>query len=440
MRPSSKTNHTQRPGKEGRRGVALILALLFVVLLTAIVVEFTYEAEVDASFASNQGADLEAYLAAKSAVALGIADLKRHLLNLLTDDLDDRTPFAGQQYDTRFDRWAIGHQFEPLNEATMRTTIDDEFGKINLNALVDHSRGQPRENQFLVQAVRALFAMRSEEADTDVIVDSLLDWLDYNDEDSERPNGAENEYYMGLENPYSCKNGPMDSVEELLLIKGITPTLYFGDPEAEPPQAPLSEYLTVHGDWTGRVNVNTAREDTLFALEEGYGGAFSAAAILDDRYQNGGFNRIEQVDQYVDRSLFNRENRQRDQDGDDNTDGGNNPDPDPNPNPDRNVGDDGLGAKQNRPGRTQRQQQQQRRGQQRQNQNQNAGPDIFTIHSNTFRVYGDGQHGDVKVRIEAYVWRVPMDAQQTLRLPPIAQNQFALPVENFRILEWKVIR
>lgn len=58
------------------------------------------------------------------------------------------------------------------------------------------------------------------------IADSILDWLD---EDSDpRPNGSELEYYSVLPTPYAPKNGPIDSVEELLLVRGVTPELLFG--------------------------------------------------------------------------------------------------------------------------------------------------------------------------------------------------------------------
>jgi general secretion pathway protein K len=60
----------------------------------------------------------------------------------------------------------------------------------------------------------------------DVVVDSILDWLDA--DDLYRANGAENDYYRSLKEPYDCKNGPLDSVEELLLVKGVTPELFYG--------------------------------------------------------------------------------------------------------------------------------------------------------------------------------------------------------------------
>ena len=61
---------------------------------------------------------------------------------------------------------------------------------------------------------------------TEDIADAILDWIDEDDE--ARPYGAEAEYYTTLPTPYSPSNGPVLSVEELLLVRGVTPTLLFG--------------------------------------------------------------------------------------------------------------------------------------------------------------------------------------------------------------------
>jgi hypothetical protein len=120
------------------------------------------------------------------------------------------------------------------------------------------------------------------------IADSILDWLD---EDSDpRPNGSELEYYSVLPTPYAPKNGPIDSVEELLLVRGITPALLFGidsnrngvvDPaeqqggivdDTQTASLGWASFLTVHGyesnkkrDGTPKINVN---QDDLEVLDQ----------------------------------------------------------------------------------------------------------------------------------------------------------------------------
>jgi general secretion pathway protein K len=53
-----------------------------------------------------------------------------------------------------------------------------------------------------------------------------LDWRD--PDDFFRVNGAEESYYQSLKEPYHCKNAPLDSIEELLLIRGVNRALFYG--------------------------------------------------------------------------------------------------------------------------------------------------------------------------------------------------------------------
>jgi hypothetical protein len=69
------------------------------------------------------------------------------------------------------------------------------------------------------------------------IVDSILDWVSPNPDP--HFNGAKTDYYSHLDPPYNCKNGPIDDLSELLLIKGVTPDIYWG---ANSTNHPVSAY------------------------------------------------------------------------------------------------------------------------------------------------------------------------------------------------------
>ncbi len=99
-----------------------------------------------------------------------------------------------------------------------RFGLVDEAGKINLNALLELDNGQG------VVGFNVLMALPNM---TDDVANSILDWLD--PDDTPRTDGAEDDYYSSLPNPYHCKNGPLDSLEELLLVKGVTPQLLYGN-------------------------------------------------------------------------------------------------------------------------------------------------------------------------------------------------------------------
>ncbi len=406
-----------REGGGDQEGVALILALLFIVLLSVLVVEFSYEMQVEAMFAMNQGSDFEAYLAAKSAVANGMA--------LLAEDALETMESGEPSYDSEMDPvpWFEGAPFEPLNEATMRASIADEYGKINLNALLDTSVNPPEVRESLAQALREFFMLRLEsttgEDSADVIVDSILDWLDYDDDDEVRDEGAENDYYMGLENPYPCKNGPLDSLEELLLIKGISLEVFYGtqtvseqeeregelgssstEEETDPAQLPLSEYLTVHGEWRGRVNVNTAREEVIAAIRAGYMGDG-----LDLMEGQRVYDMVREQPCMTEEDLSSRLGMTR--------------------KTQTTTSQTATGTARDRT--------------QTKVTEEDLAGDAFTWYSNVFRIYGDGMLEDVLVRVEAYVWRMPVDMALYERSLPEAAEPVE-PVEPFRILSWREIR
>jgi len=387
--------------RSDKDGVALLLAVVFVALMAAMVFAFLYEMEVEAVFAQNQGADFQARLAANSAVVNGMMVLAEQYASML----ESGTPPVDSELDGS--QWHLGVAFQPLNEATMRASISDEFGKINLNAVVNLENGELVPNEPVINALREFFALRSE-TNYDP-VDAIIDWVDYGDGDAEEPEGAESEYYQGLESPYACKNGPMTSIEELLLIKGITPELYFGDPEQE--QEPLSEYLTVHGDWQGRVNVNTAREEVIAAIIAGHTGSqdIAAAQQIYDEARMAPIDNASQLQQYIPETRVETDRQ-------DNLAGGLT----------QNMSDANM--------RSLRRQQQQQ-----------SVEAMFRFNSNIFRIYGDGMMEDAGVRVEAYVFREPYDPadieEEMSRLGTQYQQEFNdLPRQMFRILDWKIVQ
>ncbi|NLV41943.1 MAG: general secretion pathway protein GspK [Candidatus Hydrogenedentes bacterium] len=466
----ARGSDTGRKRRGGERGVALLLALVFTAVLTALVFGFLYESQVTASLVQNSSADFEALLAAKSAAANG--------LSLLLDDLLETEMNGMPEVDSLLDPsgWASGLPFEPLNGAMMRTSISDECGKLNLNALISVSDdGQPVRNEELITALRSFFNLRSDsEGDP---VDAIIDWLDYDDMDAEEPEGAENSYYMGLENPFPCKNGPMDAVEELLLIKGITADLYFGDPALE--QLPLSEYLTVQGDWEGRVNVNTAREEVIAAVLGGYTGNedIAVARQIYDEVQTQPYEDLNRLTGMLgpmmpaDAALgadgknpgagrpattdaITRATKQRTPESAAGAmksaekqimpetsfgggGGGRNTARKPATTPPGVVRPNtGTGTDLNNVTNPQLQDQLRQ---------QNSVSRMFRVNSTTFRIHGDGMVGETLARVEAFVFRTPLDVSGLEQSASgtggaLAQAGNPVPLTPFRILDWKVIQ
>jgi general secretion pathway protein K len=101
----------------------------------------------------------------------------------------------------------------------------DESGKLSLNRA---SEGLLKRvvTRLLVGGNATEGVSVSEQREIETVVYSILDWRD--PDDLEHLNGAEADYYASLRRPYPIKNGRFDSVDELLLVKGVTPELYYG--------------------------------------------------------------------------------------------------------------------------------------------------------------------------------------------------------------------
>src|SRR5438105_5191334 len=99
----------------------------------------------------------------------------------------------------------------------IRHGLEDESTRLNLNVLLILDKQVPGSGRTLLMALPEM---------TEDVADAILDWLDPDDEPREL--GCEVEYYSGLSPPYAPKNGPLDTVEELLLVRGVTPQLLFG--------------------------------------------------------------------------------------------------------------------------------------------------------------------------------------------------------------------
>ncbi|MBW2600165.1 MAG: general secretion pathway protein GspK, partial [Deltaproteobacteria bacterium] len=142
--------------------------------------------------------------------------------------------------------------------------IEDESGRIPINKLIKESNEYNAGIKNLLTRFLTLPEFDMDEQQVRDIVDAVRDWIDEDDEITGF--GAENIYYEGLEEPYACKNAPLDCIDELLMVKGITEDLYYGRGE----RPGIARYLTVHGE--GKININTAPNLVLMALADGITG------------------------------------------------------------------------------------------------------------------------------------------------------------------------
>jgi DNA uptake protein ComE-like DNA-binding protein len=102
-------------------------------------------------------------------------------------------------------------------ENTMRFGLTPESAKVDLNHASDE--------QLTSLLTPLLTDLQIENAPE--LIAGILDWRDADQET--RDGGAENTYYNTLKPAYNAKNGPFDSVEELLLVRGITAAVLYGE-------------------------------------------------------------------------------------------------------------------------------------------------------------------------------------------------------------------
>ena len=156
--------------------------------------------------------------------------------------------------------------------------VTDESAKLNINALV-----QLDPSGELLAAALTMIAQQTNNPNlTSDVIDAIVDWVDP-DEDA-RSSGAESSYYLSnAAGGYRAKNGPLNSIDELLLVKGVTPQLLFGNDRNRNGQADddpsgsqgfdrgLADYLTVYGrelnlDAVGALRENVNESEDLAGL------------------------------------------------------------------------------------------------------------------------------------------------------------------------------
>ena len=234
------------PGTSGtrRRGVALIIVLWVIMVLSLLISGFAFRMHVETQVASFSRKELKGEMLARSGVEIARMQLI----------LDQRSPTEAG-FDALNQAWATNADLyvdQPLGEGKYNVTVIDEESKLPINKL-----GQD-------QLKRLMDVLGIDPSDGDVIVDSILDWIDQ--DDLHRLNGAENDYYESLSPPYASKDGPLDRVEELLLIRGVTKEIYGGEPATEdaPARPGLGDLVSTLS--SGQVNINTAPAPVLQAL------------------------------------------------------------------------------------------------------------------------------------------------------------------------------
>ncbi len=285
-----------RANDTGEKGFILVTILLVIAVLFPLILAFNAKVQLNLTQADNFRNSVQALRLSRSGVegAKGI---------LKADD---------PNYDAKTDKWAAAFPSLALGDGILTVVVVDEDGKIPINNLVvavkpsqtaagTNAAGgaasaantaapaaggaipsgtTPAAGGTTPAGTAAPGAGKTGGAGTEIavtyqvdkdfdtrlrslisqlggkpeIVDALIDWLDP-DNDTTGTEGAEDDYYK--QRGYRCKNGPLDSLDELLLVKGFDKEL-LNDKN-------LRSYLTI-APTDGKVNLNTAAIQVLYAV------------------------------------------------------------------------------------------------------------------------------------------------------------------------------
>lgn len=244
-------------------GIALIVVMISVTVLGIMAAAFAYSMKVETRLAMNSNAEADL-------LAIGWGNIQKAAALLALRD-------PAEQWDSLNQKWAGGpgsamtSNLLAVVELPAGTKIVDMERRANINMA---------DQQLLDQAMRLIGV---DAADSGPITSSILDWID--PDKMERVNGAETDYYESLMPPFQCKDGPVDDLTELLLVRGVTPEIFwggtvtnqsssgsrsrFGPRNNEPLVYPIGLVHLFSPLSAGLININTAPPEVLAMVLNG---------------------------------------------------------------------------------------------------------------------------------------------------------------------------
>lgn len=245
-----------------KQGSILIFVLFIMLVLSLLTLSFGYRSSLESRTTRQQLilAQLQAQAESAAAIAISLLQQNTNAYDHRAELWHSHPPLAGPDW---LPDWSATEGQESSDFVTDYQVIDEE-GKLNV--------------QYASSTDLEKLGMTPEQ------IASLFDWIDA--DDNTQSEGAEEGLYQSLPNPYHAKNGPLEFLEELLLIRGFSLRDYLGedqnhnqrlDPEeddgsiSEPPdnadgqlQLGWVDLLTCYG--AGKINLNTAAQPILETL------------------------------------------------------------------------------------------------------------------------------------------------------------------------------
>ena len=272
---------------QGESGSALIVVLWVLLLMSLMIVTFAYEMKIEGQITGYYRNRMKAEFTSRAGVEWAKVLLWRSMKATQDDEEEDELGAVIASINLNRGVAVSGLEHE-IGGGKFTLDIVPEQGRRNVNLLSDEDW-----EEILDQA-------NVPEDTWEDIIDCFTDWTD--DNDLAQLNGAESDDEFYEERGYKCKNAPVDTIDELALIKSFDARILYGGPgfdEDDSPITGIAQWLTAYGD--GKVNINTASREVLLTLpgiDE-----FGVDAILEGRLgldgesgtKDDGFTSIDQA-------------------------------------------------------------------------------------------------------------------------------------------------
>lgn len=263
---------------KNQKGIALLLAMFTVVIITYLVSEILYETNVEYIVNSTSINRVKAYYAAKSGYELSLLRIKlyKKIQGQFGSQLGDgqkkmldmiwQMPFSWPPMvpdeASGVDKDMIKDKVkESTMDAVYGSTIMDEGSKIDINDLGSPSKGlREITKKLLMQVFENRFKNDDEWArahdglEFEKVINNIADWVDGDLEGSSGSDERSNYSEIKNEKPYP-PNRSFRTIEELRLVPGMSEEIF----------SMLRDRITVYG--TRAINPNYVDQEVLKALD-----------------------------------------------------------------------------------------------------------------------------------------------------------------------------
>ena len=215
-----------------QKGMALLLVLIVVALLSALLTEFSFSTLVDLRATETFRDRTKAFYLARGGV-----EAARMILQEDRNDFDHPSEFWGDL------------PIVPVGEGEVSLQVTDLTGRLNLNRIADNKGNKlPSYGRFVALAKEVL---NISEAEAEELADAIVNWLNA---DFTKVTG-DDPYYTQQQPPYRRKGAELETLEELNLVRYFSPETV----------RRLRPFVQVHGG--DQINLNTAPTEVLYAWQ-----------------------------------------------------------------------------------------------------------------------------------------------------------------------------